>query len=45
MKVLFLDVDGVLNSEPYYMQHLDDMRANPIDPEGVKRLAQIVEAT
>lgn len=45
MKVIFLDVDGVLNSEPYFMEHLNDMRQNPIDPEGVRRLERIVSST
>lgn len=48
MKVIFLDVDGVLNSEQYFLNSDGtDLREyvlnNPVDPEGVRRLQQIVE--
>lgn len=45
LKVIFLDVDGVLNSEPYYMKHMEDLRKHPIDPDGVERLARIIRET
>lgn len=45
MKVIFLDVDGVLNSEKYYTEHMEDMMENPVDRECVRRLKQIVDAT
>lgn len=45
MKVIFLDIDGVLNSEKYYTEHLDDMMENPVDRECVSRLSRIVKAT
>ncbi len=45
MKVLFLDVDGVLNSEPYCIEHREDLWDNPIDREAVKRLVKIVQAS
>lgn len=45
MKVIFLDIDGVLNSEKYYTEHLEDMMENPVDRECVKRLKRIVDAT
>lgn len=45
LKVIFLDIDGVLNSEKYYTEHLEDMMENPVDRECVRRLKSIVEAT
>lgn len=45
MKIIFLDVDGVLNSVQYYTDHEDDMEENPIDPECVRRVHEIVAAT
>ncbi|MCQ2492252.1 MAG: HAD domain-containing protein [Lachnospiraceae bacterium] len=44
MKVIFLDVDGVLNSMAYY-QNVTDVFEEAIDPDKVKNLARIVEET
>ncbi len=50
MKILFLDVDGVLNSGAFFSSgrrvksHDYDPR-NQIDPEAVKLLSEIIEAT
>lgn len=46
MKVIFLDIDGVLNSYNYYKDmDTKDMLANPLDRKCVRRLSHIVEAT
>lgn len=46
MKVLFLDFDGVLNSNRYYEQHKNDSETGVvIDPVRLGYLRQIVEAT
>ena len=45
MKVIFLDIDGVLNSEDYYTAHMDDMMENPVDRQCIERLRRIVAAT
>ncbi len=44
MKVIFLDVDGVLNSMAYY-QNVEDVFEEAIDPDKVKNLARIVAET
>lgn len=45
MRVIFLDVNGVLNSFDYYENmEIDEMLAHPLDPRAVKRLAEIVRA-
>ena len=44
MKVIFLDVDGVLNSMSYYEQ-VTDIFEEAIDQANVHELAKIVEAT
>ena len=46
MNVLFLDIDGVMNSEEYYYALPEaEMLAVPIDPACVKRLKYIVDRT
>lgn len=45
MKVVFLDVDGVLNSEDYYMEHQENIALQQIDEACVERLKRIVDAT
>jgi hypothetical protein len=47
MKIIFLDIDGVLNSHAYMtkMGELWDDPANQIDPELVARLNKITDAT
>ena len=35
--LLFLDVDGVLNSMSFY-HSVESITENPVDPEGVKRV-------
>lgn len=42
MKILFLDVDGVLNSQEYIYTH---QRGDAISPEMVERVNQIIDAT
>lgn len=44
MKVIFLDVDGVLNSKDW-LENNRDRTENSINPEKVKFLAEIVEKT
>ena len=47
-KIIFLDVDGVLNSEAWYMKTREVKIAHPddnIDPAAVERLNRIVEPT
>ncbi len=45
MKIIFLDVDGVLNSEMYEASRNDDCGDGYIDLSRVKLLADIVNAT
>ena len=47
MKIIFLDIDGVLNSEMYKSSHMKDENDNYnyIDSSRVKLLADIVKAT
>ena len=46
MKVIFLDIDGVLNSYSYYENmETDEMLADPLDRKCVQRLGRIVAAT
>ena len=43
MNYIFLDVDGVLNNETYFRQHLDD--DGILDEENIKLLADLVNKT
>ena len=45
MKVIFLDIDGVLNSVMYDTQRVEERGDNRIDMTRVKLLADIVNAT
>ena len=45
MKVIFLDIDGVLNHEKFFMEHIEEMEQFPVDPECVRRVRDIVDAT
>jgi hypothetical protein len=47
MKVLFLDIDGVLATEKCFgkFEYFDHMRAYRFDPDCVKQLERIVEST
>ena len=45
MKIIFLDIDGVLNSEMYKTSHLEDCDDKFIDLSRVKLLSDIVNAT
>ena len=45
MKIIFLDIDGVLNSVMYDTQRLEESAENRIDMTRVKLLADIVNAT
>ena len=47
MKILFLDIDGVLNSEKYYQKGKTNLSYPlcDIDPEAVKLVNKIVEKT
>lgn len=45
MRVIFLDIDGVLNSEEFYQHRPLTQELNEIDEEKVKLLQQIVQAT
>lgn len=45
MKVIFLDLDGVLNSEKYVHEMGKDWDGNQIDPKAVIRLNKIVDIT
>jgi len=51
MKILFLDIDGVLNSDEWFRanaDHLEDGTLEPhrdLDREAVERLNQIIKAT
>ena len=45
MKIIFLDIDGVLNSEMYEASRKDDCGDGYIDLSRVKLLADIVNAT
>ena len=45
MKVIFLDVDGVLNSMDYLEENYEDYRLHPINRICVERLARIVRQT
>lgn len=45
MKVIFLDIDGVLNSEEYLHNEVPAFGENQIDPQAVDLLNQLVSAT
>lgn len=46
MKVIFLDVDGVLNSQDYYIKHENvDFAEKPFDPTCISCLQTIVKET
>lgn len=45
MKIIFLDIDGVLNSDMYEANRTDKLNDNSIDPSRVKLLADLVKAT
>lgn len=52
MKVIFLDVDGVLNSQSWFKKHhhdkglsLEEWRINQIDPKAAKLVKEIVDKT
>jgi len=45
MKVIFLDVDGVLDSNNYFTETNMNYMTDPVDMKAVARLAKIVEAT
>ena len=42
--LLFLDVDGVLNSMSFYHK-VDSITEHPVDPDGVKRVKRLIELT
>ena len=42
--LLFLDVDGVLNSMSFY-HSVESITENPVDPEAVKRVAKLIKLT
>lgn len=45
MRVIFLDIDGVLNSKEFFQNRQPTQELNEIDEEKVKLLQQIVQAT
>lgn len=45
MRVIFLDIDGVLNSKEFFQNRQPTQVLNEIDEEKVKLLQQIVQAT
>lgn len=47
MKVIFLDVDGVLNNQHFLMQHQAQASSlyDALDPACLEQLKRIVEAT
>ncbi len=45
MNLIFLDLDGVLNSEQYVHKVGDAWNGDQIDPDAVERLNKITEAT
>lgn len=45
MRVIFLDIDGVLNSKEFFQNRQPTQGLNEIDEEKVKLLQQIVQAT
>ena len=45
MKIIFLDIDGVLNSDTYLESRLDKSEDNRIDLSRVKLLADLVKST
>lgn len=44
MRVIFLDIDGVLNSREFFQNRPLTQELNEIDEEKVKLLQQIVQA-
>lgn len=42
--LIFLDVDGVLNSMSFYHK-VDSITEHPVDPEAVKRVKRLIELT
>lgn len=45
MKILFLDVDGVLNSAEFFCRNKHIVRPSEVDPKAVKRILRVLEAT
>jgi hypothetical protein len=54
LKILFLDIDGVLNSEKYFKEHIEEIKSqstfitrccSELDPEMVCRVKRIVDST
>ena len=44
-RIIFLDIDGVLNHHGYFRTAKDKNERDPIDPENVKALNKIIENT